>query len=205
MKKLNEHAGSNADWDSALIKDLSYIKSRLRYPPRRSTIMPALVWSLLILIMMALVLLTILNRNSEGLSIPGINIIMAISTVTLFVGNIVRYLQSLKFITVHTGNFLAENISLLDGFLTSQCMLVFRHPDAPEIFQIQSRNLSAGKEDREIIVFIADDNRILINSHFTNRGWGISPAQRHHKQMAGMLRAYIQSNANNTSVIHNSF
>jgi hypothetical protein len=205
MKQLNEHTGSSAGWDNSLIKDLSYIKANLRYPIKTATIMPVLMWAAFILLMMALVSVTIYQRTGKGESIPALNIIMAASTTILFVINIVRYLQSLKFISVHTGNYLKENIQSLETFLKSQQMLVFRHPDAPEIFQIQSRNLSAGKEDREVIIFIADDQRILINSHFTNKGWGFAPSQRHHRQMAGMLRKYMQYTAGSASVIHKTF
>lgn len=205
MKLLNDNINNNTDWDNSLIRDLAYIKAQLRYRIKPSTILPVIIWASFILLMMLLVSITIYQRTSRGEHIPGINILMAASTIILFFANIIRYLQSLKFISVHTGKYLNDNIHATDAFLKSQHILTFRHPDAPEIFQIQSRNLSAGKEDREVIIFIADDNRVLINSHFTNKGWGISPSKRHHREMAAMLKRYIQTNAGNTSILHKTF
>ncbi len=202
MKQLPQ---GGEEWIAGLVNDLAYIKRHLRYPVKKATVLPVIMWTSFILLMMVLVSISIYTRVTAGEHIPGITLIMAGTSIILFTVNIARYLQSLKFISIYTGKHLQENIQLTDAFLQSEHLLTYRHPEAPEIFLIQSRNLSAGKEDREVIIFIADDGRILINSHFTNRGWGFSPAERHHRQMAAMLRKYMHVTDNHVSVTHNPF
>jgi hypothetical protein len=200
MKTLPEQ-GQRADWQHSLIDDLAYIKANLRYPARKKTIMPMIFWGGLILVIGGLI--TYLQVSQSN--VKGITFVLAVSALIPFIVTILTHWKTLQFTSISSDFHLAENCVLMESFLKSQHLAFGRHPEIPEVFQIISRNLSAGKEDREVLIFIADDKRILINSHFTNVGFGLFPGKRHHMQMARMLREYINNRSTGTGVMHQTF
>lgn len=188
-KALPQNSGSQPEWDSNLIKDLTFIKQNLRYPINKKQLLPG--FFLLVLILCFLLTISLMMQRQHGAGdflIIGLQVIVAIIIVR-------RTFESLKFISIPTPFTLADNIKILQDFLESQHLIVFRHPEAPEVFQIISRNIDAFKDVREILVFIADDSRILINSHFTSSTQNMA---KHHKQMAQMLTNYIKANEGKT-------
>lgn len=191
MKTLPAGNGQGA-WDNRLVRDMAYIKKHLRYPVTGKTLMPVLVWGALLLLAVSLVTVSIIWGGRDGRRFPFL--LFSINIFTFAVIGI-RYLQTLKFSQIRTDLFVQENISILESFLKAQQLLVFRHPELSEVFQILSRNLlySSKEEKREVIIFIADDKRILINSHFTGSAFTISPGGRHHKQMAEKLKEWIKT------------
>ena len=85
---------------------------------------------------------------------------------------IARYFNLIGFRAIHTSFDMAENTRVLRLFLEQHKLVTFQHPSMEGIFQIISRNISAVGEDREALVFVADDKRILVNSHYTSsRKW----------------------------------
>lgn len=116
-----------------------------------------------------------------------------------------RYIDLIRFHTVSTRFSLPENIDLLQQFLKEQQLITFRYPQAPGVFQIISKNISALYEEREVLIFIADDKRILINSHFTSsrKKFRFLSAPTHHQQMITLLKNWLntrKSTATNISV-----
>ena len=191
-------------WQNAMVGDLAYIKKHLRYRPTLKTLLPAIFRAGFLLLLLILIAASVYMKLSGGEKFNRMSIILAFSAIIPFTANIVRYLQSLKFISIPTGFYIAENSLLLEQFLKSKYLASSRHPDMPEIFQILSRNLSSGKEDREVLIFIADDKRILINSHFSNR-WGFLAARRHHREMAAMLKDFLNKSSTGTGLMHQTF
>ncbi len=104
----------------------------------------------------------------------------------------VRYLGVLKFREIKTGYHLIANIALLKKFMQVQQLAFSVHPDAPEVYQIISKNISTNKDEtREVMLFIADDKRILINSHFVGN-LTISLPSRNYNEMCKRLAAWIE-------------
>lgn len=185
MKSLPQNSGSQPEWDSSLIKDLAFIKKNLRYPISKKQLLPGLIGLVGLIIMIQSASLILARRHGVlDFLILGAMLLMIIIIIR-------RTMEALKFISISTPFVLADNIKVLHDFLEGQHLVVFRHPEAPEVFQIISRNIDAFKDVREILVFIADDNRILINSHFTSASQNMA---KHHKQMGQMLTDYIKAN-----------
>lgn len=188
MKSLPAHDES-AEWQSRLLKDLSFIKKHKRYPFKRMTLMPLLLSGIVVAFLLRVLLLFILSKDHH--IYRGIFVVF-IAGVPAFI-SMIRYINILRFFVVQTPYYLNDNMRVLQEFLQEQHLLVFRHPEAPEVFQIISRNISVTDEEREVLIFIADNKRILINSHFTSaRKWfKFIIAPTHHKQMVKMLSEWL--------------
>ncbi|RYD55010.1 MAG: hypothetical protein EOP56_17460 [Sphingobacteriales bacterium] len=205
MKVLPESIEQGGNWENRLVTDIAYIRQHLRYPITKKTLLPVILWAVLLIIMLSCV--AALFLLGEG-KINPILTILGINAFT-FISISVRYFDTLKFQEIPTGLFLQENKTMLERFLKSQHLLVFRHPEMPEVFQILSRNINlhtASEEKREVIIFIADDRRILINSHFTESSWAFGMGKRHHRQMAKNLKEWIKNHTPaGTSLTHQTF
>jgi hypothetical protein len=188
--KTIANSSNDAQWDSKLFKDLSFIKKKLRYPLTAKTLAPVLMVAV-ITVLIAFVLLSsyIHNQGAHKLNY-NLPIFFAVSFIPITV-SIVRYVQSLKFISIPTQYFGTENMALIEKFLKAQHLAVFHHPEAPEVFQIISKSIDQYKDKREVMIFIADDKRILVNSHFTNQGFILVPAAPHRKEMSIALQKWI--------------
>lgn len=207
MKQIPENAGG-ATWAGSLLNDINTIKTKLRYPIKGKTLTPIVFWGSIILLIIALSIFLINSGTDNAPDRPWwTKMLVGTSGLFVMIVIITRHIHALKFISIETPYHTQENMALIDGFLKSEHMLIFRHPEAPEIFQIQSRNVNMKgiKEDREVMIFIADDRRILINSHFTYSGWSPNPGSRHHKEFGKMLQQYIERQSHNTGIVHQTF
>lgn len=203
MKKLNP-GPIEMQWDNKLIRQLGFIKKHLRYPFNKTTMAPGLL----------LILLTTIAFRFGGASFvlhgkrPDIAIlfILALMLIPVIV-SVSRYLQTLRFVSVPTPFFSERNSELIQAFLTSMQLAVYRHPDAPEVFRIVSKNIDAFKDQREVMVFIADDKRILLNSHYTRTGFTFIASSGNYRQMAKRLKKWLDANIQNTNtgISHNNY
>lgn len=203
MKKLNP-AGENPLWNERLVRDIVFIKKHMRYPINTRTVVPALFLGALIGLSLWLFLPYLFN--SPRSSNAGTYVVVALVLIPMLLGAY-RYLQTLKFISVPCPLSGLENIRLMQKFLADEHLVSFRHPEVPGIFQIVSRDLGRGNDQREILIFIADDQRILLNSHFTGPGYKMVPSSGSCKQMAKTLKAWLDENLKNTnsSISHNKY
>ena len=110
-----------------------------------------------------------------------------------------RYMQTLKFATIATPFYSEQNRELIERFLKSMHLVVFQHPEAPEVYQIISKNIDAFKEQREVMVFIADDKRILLNSHYTRTGFTLISSSGNYREMAKSLKIWLDRNIQNSN------
>lgn len=195
MKQIPQ-GGGEANWDNQLLQDLSFIKKNLRYPMGKKTVMPAILASISFVCGIYFIYWLLYLKGNQFLSI-----FLFVTLLIPIIVTVNRHLGVLKFIAIPTPYFLAENMQALQRFLEEERLVVFRHPDAPEVSQIISRNIDAFGDQREVLIFIADERRILINSHFTTtRKRLFMPAgQRHHRQMAKMLKAWLNKQQSGTA------
>jgi hypothetical protein len=204
----------DAQWENSLINDLAFIKKHLRYPLTRKTLVPSFISGIILAYMLRMawmiwIMHTAVTKHNFFDVMPYI-MILIIALPLVF--TTYAYMQVLRFQAVKTVFFSAENQQLIQKFLQSQHLVIYRHPDAPEVFQIISKNINANrnKDQREIMIFIADDKRILINSHLTNVGFSFNTySRRHYKEMAKRLQEWIKihlpENANTSIVSSNTF
>lgn len=199
MKNLSQNI-QQPKWNDQLLNDLAFIKRHLRYPIVRARLQSAVLWS--VIFMTPLVLFTLLDTSNTAHP-RFFTIIQPLMCIFLCIMFMYRTRESLRFSSIPTDFSSVENRQLTEDFLRSLHLAFYQHPNAPEVLQILSRNTSAGKEDREVMIFIADDNRILINSHFTGKWYSFPPSKGHYREIADKLQLYIKrlSIINNDTVI----
>ena len=195
-------------WSNELVAQLSFIKRHLRYPLNRRTLAPTLLFLLLtaVILRIGFASYTLRHSHSNGL----LSWLLAFLILLPVCFSIYRYIQTLRFASVATPFPAVQNMQLIQQFLNAMHLAVFQHPDAPEIFQIISRDIQSGyrNEQREIMVFIADNNRILLNSHFTGTGFTLIPSAGNYKKMAQGLKKWLDNNISNSNSgisVYNNF
>jgi len=200
----------DAQWENSIIKDLSFIKKHLRYPFNKKTLVPSLMFGMFLAFIARFAWFGwIMARAANKHSFLGSTSFVVILVLTPLVISLAAYYRTLRFEAISTVFYMGENQQLIQKFLQSQHLVVYRHPEAPEVFQIISRNISATKnEEREVMIFIADDKRILINSHITGRKLGLGAyTSRNYKQMAKLLRTWMLTHVpdnTNTAIVSNN-
>jgi len=185
-------------WQNSIVNDLGYIKKHLRYPWKRGMKAPLFVAAGFVVLAVVLFLLSITIGGANNAFMP---YFWPLSLLLLAVISSFYYLKSLKFSRIETGLEKAGNQQLIRSFLQEKQLLVYEHPQCPDIIQILSRPVNINSEQREVMVFIAAENGILVNSHFTENSWIILLKKRHDKSMAKSLEKYIADNKTKGSTI----
>lgn len=192
MKLLNNPT-EHIDWGNELIKDLSFIKNKRRYPLSKRTFTPLAFLVLVTLgtLRFAWPVMFVTSKVKN----PLIETLLTCFIALMMVIMLVRQISVLRFKTIQTSYYLHDNIALLEKFLSSRGLAFTQHNEAPEVFMIISRNLNNNdnNERREVMVFVADDKQILVNSHFTGSKYIILPPSRNFKRMANELKAWLDS------------
>lgn len=194
MKKIDT-VNNSQNWQNELLQDLEYIKANKRYKLGKKTIAPAGIIAI-VLVSIARIAWPFIFLNFSAIPDQQSSLlqwIFSLAIVFLLFTVVYSFFRVLKFETLTTPLFMQENIVLLHKFFTQNRLAYTQHPDAPEVFMIISRNLDANpkKDYREIMVFIADDKQILVNSHFTGKKFSITPPSRNYKRMARELQKWL--------------
>lgn len=206
MKHLNSPQ-EKATWENRLLNDLAFIKQHRRYPMSKRTIAPAalLGFSLLAMLRILWPLIFITTSDNTVKRQPILQWILILAAVLTAVLILFQAVRVLIFDKLATSFHIQGNIALLKKFFTANHLAYTQHPEAPEVFMIISRNLDMNSKNdyREVMVFIADDNQILVNSHFTGRKFSIAPPSRNYKRMAKELQRWLNShiNSSNTTIV----
>lgn len=158
---------TNDNFDSSILKDLSFILKHKRYPFKRMTLMPLLSTGASTIILLRFFLVI---HSGFKLSNPNIALFILIFIPLVIIPLITllfRYKAIISFTEIKTNQQRQQNIALILKFLQHQKIRIFQHPEAQEVIQILGAPIQKNTSQREVLIFIADDNRILINSHFT--------------------------------------
>jgi len=193
MTKQIPQAAGQEQWNSQLVEDLQFIKKHRRYPFRRMTLMPLLGSGFALAFMARMIwMLMVVKQRPDNIAFLFLITFLVLTPIIIAVK---RYIELIGFKEIRTGFVLADNLKLLQQFLKEQQLLVARHPDAPEILQIISRPLETFGDEREVLIFIADDSRILVNSHFTSnrRRFRLWSAPTHQGPMIRKLKDWLNS------------
>jgi hypothetical protein len=183
-------------WENTIIRDLDYIRANKRYRWNAKLRTPLVVYSILFVLIACLFLATATGFHfTTGLKAFNYFVVPLLSLSTFGVC-ILNYLQSLKFITLNTGLDKQGNHDLLVSFLNRKQLLVYYHPKTNDVIQIISKPINVSNERREVLVFVIDENVLLINSHFTESGWRLTAASRHDKQMGHELMDWVMQYRN---------
>lgn len=185
MKRIDNREDK---WRNNILRDLNYIKRYHRYPWKNGMKTPLFVavsWAL-VAVVSFLFEMTISKTDNAF-----IQYLLPLSSLSLAVLSIVSYLKSLKFTDIKTDLDKHLNRQLAYSFLQQRQLLIYEHPECPDILQILSRPVNINSAKREVLVFIAAEGHILVNSHFTDNRWIILLKNRHDKTMAKSLSQYI--------------
>ena len=159
MKQLQGN-NTGPQWNSTLLHDLVFIKQHLRYPFSKKTLPKTFIVAFLLIIGVRMMGFVFLAAHSNNLFFK---LFIIPLLVVIIIGSFYQYYRTLQFRSIPTPFFANENRKLIEVFLRSQQLMLYQHPDAPEVFQIASRAIGGGKNpQREIMIFIADDKRVLI-------------------------------------------
>lgn len=179
---------------TGVYEDLDFIKKHLRYPLKRRLLMPLLVWSVPVAALCIYTALRVFsNAYTPGSSRFFIALLPLAISIPLLSG-LFRYIKSFRFTQLRTGRSQADARRMLAAFFLEHGIQVVRHPVSPDIFQIVSTPVSAKTGDmREVMVLIADEGRILLNSHFANGGFILVPPALLRRNMEAKLKAWIKT------------
>ncbi len=191
MKSIADGVAQGAEWKDSLAEDLTFIKEHKRYRISKRT-MPSVLLFVSFLVSTAYMLRTSLMISYKGHVALSIGLVLLL--LLLAVSHIVRYMRSLRFQTIGTPFVMNENVKILASFLKAQGVNVYHHPKKKEVVQILSRPLGNNPNQREVMVFIADDNRILVNSHFAGMKWGMASSSSNAGRMAKKLAEWVALN-----------
>lgn len=191
MNQINT-PNEKADWESSLLNDISFIKQKKRYPLNKKTLTPASISALVWVVFLRGAFFIFTGSSSNN---PYIKWMMYGTVILLALIVFYQYYRALKFDIIQTPGHLNRNIDLLKKFFTTNNLAFTQHDDAADVFMIISRNLHANpdKEFREVMVFIADDKRILVNSHFTGSKFSITPPSRNYRKMSNELKKWLDN------------
>jgi hypothetical protein len=176
-------------WDKQPTTNLQFIKSNLRYPLSFKNT-ASILFSLVSLVLTAvIVLLSYLYIDTNSKSFYFFWILAIIPFIITFI----RAKQALYFLPLQTNKSITENQELISKFLQQQQLMVYKHQTLPQLFQIISKPLSASSKQREVMLFIADESRILINSHYNNAGFLVITNSKLKKHMLSNFMEWLQT------------
>ena len=191
MKSINT-SGSKPDWENSLLNDITFIKQKKRYPLNKKTLTPASISAVVWVLLLRggfLLAMGVKNHNQY------VSWVMYSAVLLLIVLVFYQYYRILKFDSFPTKYSPDKNMEMLKRFFTTNNLAFTRHDEAPEVFMIISRNLhnNPNKEHREVMVFIADDEKILVNSHFTGSRFSVTPPSRNYRKMSNELKRWLDT------------
>lgn len=199
MQQIEQTANDN--FDSNILNDLSFILKHKRYPFKRMTLMPLLSTGASTIILLRFFFVMNVGFKTSNPNIALLILIFIPVVIIPFITLLWRYKALISFSEIKTNKDKEYNIALILKFLQKQKIRTFQHPEAKELIQILGAPIQKNTSKREVLIFIADDNRILINSHFTveknNFSFMIPPV--HTKEMKKLFQKWL--NENNSSNI----
>src|SRR5437899_11987763 len=118
MQPLLNSNNNNSEWNSDLIRDLSFIKKNLRYPLSKKTVLPVLRTVITLAFLAWLGYSFFFKKEHHGsFYFPAFIFLMM---VMISLTGTIKMLQTLKFISVPTDLFAEGNMQLIKNFLESE-------------------------------------------------------------------------------------
>lgn len=191
MRQL-ESGTAASGFSNELVGQLGFIRKHRRYPFSRRTLLPLLtvVATAPLLLGVALFMFRNAPKNqSSGQWLPLLFLALCVPAVAAAL----RFRKSLRFAEIRSRQDLGGNMLLLERFLRESRFAYSRHPEAPEVFSIVSTPIRAMNGEREVVIFIADGNRILINSHFTMSRYRAFIGQVRYTELARNFEVWLKS------------
>lgn len=164
----------NFHWSNPILKDRQFIKKHHRFPLTGRIILSIFILALPILIYIGIMTLSLdiiidgwknLAKHPENMVYQLIFCGFLLAPLLI----LLKGLRSIRFKCIPAESLVSANMEQISTFLQTEQIAFYRHPDAPEVFQISSRIIDPSSQSREIMVFIADDKQILVNNHISSK------------------------------------
>lgn len=186
---------------NALLADIAFIKRHKRFPIKGVMIAPFISWSVF-MIVFSVMIVTFAMQLYQGQEDDGSLFALVILSVFLILAvfAMIRYWRSFQFVSMSSPGSTRDNAGKLNRFFRAHQLLAYQLPEHEGVFQIQSKPLPRGSKEieREVVVFIADDDCILVNHHFTDSGFNPFTSRRNFKVIANQLGDWLKGNAAST-------
>ncbi len=180
-------------WPKHMVEDVPFIKQNLRYPFRWRIIFPLLLGITVILFIVPVALSLTLGDTPLA---PLINLFIWISvgiSILAWVAAIYQYRKSLVFTAIATPGDELQQVQLIRRFFSERGIMVLDHPETAKVQYVVSLPIKKGSEEREVVILIADNNRILVNSHFSGRGLNLALNQRTYKDLVTAIEQFVHN------------
>jgi hypothetical protein len=194
MKQLG--AAEGYDFNRTLIGELGFIRRHLRYPISRRTSLPVIILLASVPGFLILGWIMLFNRPNSSASTAAFIPVLFCCMMLPGIVAAVRFTRTLRFKAVAARPDQASNMALLERFLRTHQFAYARHPEAPEVFSIMSTPIAALRQEREVVIFIADPGRILVNSHFTQNNFRAATGKVHYMELARKLASWLREQQN---------
>lgn len=188
---FHKKIGDPGAYTDQLVSQLSFIKKKLRYPIDKKKFLPVLTLIPASLFPIFYLINTYEHRHGN---LPWLLLLICIFLFVPAIVALFRLRQTFFFVPVRTGCSASENARQLISFFQDNQLRFEQHPEARELFWIMSRSLHRNSDTREVVFFVVDENRILINGHFTDMNRRVPAGSPHHRQMAKKLRKWMIDN-----------
>jgi|GEM_PF-7020944 hypothetical protein len=189
--KLLGRGTNKPTWPKHIVEDLPSIRQNLSYPFRWRTIFPLLLGLTVILFIVPVVLSLTLGDTPLA---PLINVFIWISVGISILGwtaAIYQYRKSLVFTAVANPGTANQQLQTIQQFFATRGIMVLAHPETENIQYVVSKPVKEGSQEREVVILIADNNRILINSHFSGKGLNLALNQRTYQGLVTAMEEFI--------------
>ena len=184
--------------------DIDFIKKHLRYPLNSFQKYKPFVVFFVMIIVIALIAFFLISKGENDSSmksffrksIPFLGAFISISY------GFYKFYTSLFFDKIKTSFSIEDNKVLLTNFFMSNHFKYYVMHDLHDVFMMQS-SLIKGSKEQEIVIFIAVDNEILINSHISTSNI-FHQHKRKVNELVMMLEKFVAQNKNiEENIIHN--
>lgn len=148
--------------------DIDYIKKHLRYPINSFQKYKPFIMFFVMINFIALCAYFLVSVEDEGFTINTFlrkAIPFSGAVIAICVG-FYKFYKSLFFDKIKTNYSIEDNMTLLTNFFMSNHFKYYVMNEHHEIFMMQS-NAIKGSNQQEVVIFIAVNKEILINSHIT--------------------------------------
>ncbi len=174
-------------WDD-IANELSFIKQHKRYPIGKKMLVPI---AAIVFIIVVVSIQWVLTTQAENRLLNMVILSFAFLTVVV---RAMKLWNTLQFQELPSAKNTTDNSMLISRFLAEQQVLSDVHARDSNIFMVQSKEI--GNEEmakKEIMILIADNNRILINSHYSNMWWYASSPRRRSDVLAKKLAEWLDT------------
>jgi hypothetical protein len=187
--------------------EIDFIKNKKRFPINKKTAFPLIAGIISIAFLIYFLLLVILLSNTKSREME-LNEIILLSIVVIlcttpYVFGIYKIVQNFLFKEIKTNFSIDQNRSQLIAFLKSKSIAFHHNIVSHDLVQITSSNIGDIKTDiRQVVIFVVDNQRILINSHVLKNGsfkhLKYFRYLNNHKILIEDLKSYISDSSQQT-------